>query len=46
MREIKLILDWLEDLEVFRVNRIDVYLDYWFYEKMEDVKLEENMIFK
>ncbi|MBA2906142.1 beta-galactosidase [Clostridium saccharobutylicum] len=46
MREIKPTLDWLEDPEVFRVNRIDAHSDHWFYEKMEHVKLEENMILK
>ncbi|WP_236895210.1 glycoside hydrolase family 2 TIM barrel-domain containing protein [Clostridium beijerinckii] len=39
-------LDWLEDPEIFRVNRIDAHSDHWFYEKVEDVKLEDAMPLK
>ncbi|GAA0083751.1 glycoside hydrolase family 2 TIM barrel-domain containing protein [Clostridium sp. CTA-7] len=36
-------LDWLENPEVFRVNRIDAYSDHLFYEKREDLLLGYNM---
>ncbi|NRT77103.1 glycoside hydrolase family 2 TIM barrel-domain containing protein [Clostridium beijerinckii] len=39
-------LDWLEDPEIFRVNRIDAHSDHWFYEKVEDIKLEDGMPLK
>ncbi|NOW92759.1 beta-galactosidase [Clostridium beijerinckii] len=39
-------LDWLEDPEIFRVNRIDAHSDHWFYEKVEDIKLEDAMPLK
>ncbi|NRT70425.1 glycoside hydrolase family 2 TIM barrel-domain containing protein [Clostridium beijerinckii] len=39
-------LDWLENPEIFRVNRIDAHSDHWFYEKVEDVKLEDAMPLK
>ncbi|NRY62237.1 glycoside hydrolase family 2 TIM barrel-domain containing protein [Clostridium beijerinckii] len=39
-------LDWLENPEIFRVNRIDAHSDHWFYEKFEDVKLEDTMPLK
>lgn len=32
-------LDWLEDPEIFRINRIDAHSDHLFYEKREDLKL-------
>jgi len=46
MKEIKPTLDWLENPEVFRVNRIDAHSDHWFYEKKEHVKLEDDMPLK
>ena len=46
MKDIKPTLDWLEDPEVFRVNRIDAHSDHWFYEEMEHIKLEDEMILK
>ncbi|OOM75659.1 beta-galactosidase [Clostridium puniceum] len=39
-------LDWLENPEIFKVNRIDAHSDHWFYEKMDQLKLEDNMILK
>ncbi|WP_238899219.1 glycoside hydrolase family 2 TIM barrel-domain containing protein [Clostridium sp. YIM B02500] len=39
-------LDWLENPEIFRVNRMDAHSDHWFYEKVEDVKLEDAMPLK
>lgn len=39
-------LDWLENPEIFRVNRIDAHSDHWFYEKMDQLKLEDNMALK
>lgn len=46
MSSIKQSLDWLENPEVFRVNRIDAHSDHWFYEKMEELQLEDNMPLK
>ncbi len=39
-------LEWLEDPEVFRVNRIDAHSDHYFYENMDDIRLEDNMPLK
>jgi beta-galactosidase len=39
-------LDWLENPEIFRVNRVDAHSDHWFYEKMDQLKLEDNMALK
>lgn len=39
-------LDWLEDPEIFRINRIDAHSDHLFYEKREDLKLGYNMPLK
>ena len=39
-------LDWLEDPEVFRINRIDAHSDHYFYEEMNHIKLEDNMPLK
>lgn len=36
-------LDWLEDPEVFRVNRLDAHSDHLFYENMEEIDLGYNM---
>lgn len=36
-------LEWLENPEVFKVNRIDAHSDHFYYEKMEETKLEDNM---
>ena len=36
-------LDWLENPEVFRVNRIDAHSDHWFYEDIDEIDLEEKM---
>ena len=46
MKNIKPTLDWLENPEIFRVNRIDAHSDHWFYEKMDQLKLEDNMALK
>ena len=39
-------LDWLENPEVFRVNRIDAHSDHLFYENVEDTLLGYNMPLK
>jgi beta-galactosidase len=39
-------LEWLEDPQVFRVNRIDAHSDHWFYETMEELKLDDDMPLK
>lgn len=39
-------LHWLTDPEVFQINRRDAHSDHWFYEKMEDINLEEEMPLK
>jgi len=36
-------LTWLENPEIFKINRIDAHSDHFYYEKLEDIKLEENM---
>ena len=36
-------LDWLENPEVFRVNRIDAHSDHWFYENLNEIDLEDKM---
>lgn len=36
-------LDWLENPEVFRVNRIDAHSDHWFYENLNEINLEDKM---
>jgi len=46
MKNIKPALDWLENPEIFRVNRIDAHSDHWFYEEIEHVKLEDEMPLK
>ena len=46
MKDIKPTLDWLENPEIFRVNRIDAHSDHWFYEEMEHIKLEDEMPLK
>ena len=39
-------LDWLENPEIFRVNRIDAHSDHLFYENVEDTLLGYNMPLK
>lgn len=36
-------LDWLENPEVFRVNRIDAHSDHLYYEKRDELSLKDNM---
>lgn len=36
-------LDWLENPEIFRVNRIDAHSDHLYYEDKEHIKLKDNM---
>ena len=36
-------LDWLENPEIFRVNRIDAHSDHLYYEKEEDISLGYDM---
>ncbi|MGG7058041.1 glycoside hydrolase family 2 TIM barrel-domain containing protein [Clostridium tertium] len=37
--EIKPTLEWLEDPEVFKINRIDAHSDHLYYESIEEVSL-------
>jgi len=46
MKDISPTLDWLENPEIFRVNRIDAHSDHWFYERMDDIKLQDEMPLK
>lgn len=46
MDNIKPSLDWLENPEIFRVNRIDAHSDHWYYENMDEIKLKDNMPLK
>ncbi|HCW52912.1 MAG TPA: beta-galactosidase, partial [Clostridium sp.] len=39
-------LTWLENPEIFKVNRIDAHSDHFYYEKLDEIKLEENMLLK
>lgn len=39
-------LEWLEDPQVFRVNRIDAHSDHCFYEKIDHLKLNDDMPLK
>ncbi|OOM80807.1 glycoside hydrolase family 2 TIM barrel-domain containing protein [Clostridium sp. BL-8] len=39
-------LEWLEDPQIFRVNRIDAHSDHWFYEKIDHLKLDDDMPLK
>ncbi|WP_315068507.1 glycoside hydrolase family 2 TIM barrel-domain containing protein [uncultured Clostridium sp.] len=39
-------LEWLEDPQIFRVNRIDAHSDHWFYEKIDHLKLNDDMPLK
>ena len=39
-------LTWLENPEIFKVNRINAHSDHFYYEKLEEIKLEENMPLK
>ena len=36
-------LDWLENPEIFKVNRIDAHSDHLYYEKEEDITLGYDM---
>ena len=43
MRLIEPKLEWLENPEVFNVNRIDAHSDHYFYEDINHLGLNENM---
>jgi len=43
LKDIKPSLEWLENPEVFRVNRIDAHSDHLFYENLKDVSLGYDM---
>lgn len=43
IKDIEPSLDWLENPEVFRVNRIDAHSDHLFYENLEHASLGYNM---
>ena len=36
-------LDWLENPEVFKINRIDAHSDHLYYEKEDDIALGYDM---
>ena len=36
-------LEWLENPEIFQVNREKAHSDHLFYEKEEEISLEEKM---
>ena len=36
-------LSWLEDPQVYAVNRIEAHSDHFFYEEMPDTGREEKM---
>lgn len=44
VREMKADMNWLDDPEVFRVNRLDAHSDHRFYKDMEDMKNESNSL--
>jgi len=44
VREMKAEMNWLDDPEVFRVNRLDAHSDHRFYKDMEDMKNESNSL--
>ena len=37
-------LSWLEDPQVYAVNRIEAHSDHFFYEEMPDTGREEKML--
>ena len=39
-------LSWLENPEVFRVNRLDAHSDHHFYEREEDMKAERETLYQ
>jgi beta-galactosidase len=39
-------LEWLENPQIFRVNRMDAHSDHWFYEKMEHLQFNDDMPLK
>lgn len=43
MRVERASLEWLEDPEIFQVNRAEAHSDHYFYEKEEDAGSEEPM---
>lgn len=44
VREMKADMNWLDDPEVFRVNRLDAHSDHRFYKDMEDMKNKSNSL--
>lgn len=43
MRTDRASLEWLENPEIFQVNRIDAHSDHYFYEKEEETELKQSM---
>ena len=43
MKADKAALEWLENPEIFQVNRINAHSDHFYYEKEEEICLEEKM---
>lgn len=39
-------LEYLENPEIFQINRDEAHSDHWFYEKMSDINLKEYMPLK
>lgn len=46
IKETKPSLEWLENPQVFKVNRIDAHSDHLFYENIEDINLGYDMPLK
>ena len=44
VRQMKADMNWLDDPEVFRVNRLDAHSDHRFYKNMEEMKQESNSL--
>lgn len=43
-RQMKADIRWLDDPQVFRVNRLDAHSDHKFYENKEDYKKQESAV--
>lgn len=44
VRQMNADMNWLDDPEVFRVNRLDAHSDHRFYKDMEEMKQESNSL--
>ena len=43
-RQMKADIRWLDDPQVFRVNRLDAHSDHKFYENKEDYKKQDSAV--